>query len=114
MGYFTQDNTQIFWSKLMKYTIKKGDVNMPTRKKKIKTALCCRNYGKEIYKTFKRLFPSLNPVMWWKNSKPSTIRIRLGSVVVIKDNDQFGKCDILFTYISDTEWKIETVDWTCE
>ncbi len=83
---------------------------MPPRKKKIKTALCCRNYGKEIYKTFKRLFPSLNPVMWWKNSKPSTIRIRLAS----KDNSQFDKCDILFTYISDTEWKIETINWACE
>ena len=80
---------------------------MSPRKKKIKTALCCRNYGKEIYKTFKRLFPSLNPVMWWKNSKPSTIRIRLGS----KDNDPFGRYDILFTYINDTEWKIETASF---
>ena len=83
---------------------------MSPRKKKIKTQLCCRNYGKEIYKTFKRLFPSLNPVMWWRNSKPSTIRIRLES----KDNYPSGKCDILFTYISDTEWKIETIDWACK
>ena len=83
---------------------------MTPRKKKIKTPLCCRNYGKEIYKAFKRLFPSLKPVMWWKNSnKPSTIRIRLES----QDNDPFGRgrYDILFTYRNDTEWKIETVDW---
>lgn len=80
---------------------------MSPKKKKIKTPLCCRNYGKEIYKAFKRLFPSLKPVMWWKNSKPSTIRIRLE----LKDYDPFGKYDVLFTYISDTEWKIETVDW---
>lgn len=78
---------------------------MSPRKKKIKTTPLyeCR----EIYKAFKRLFPSLKPVMWWKNSKPSTIRIRLE----LKDYDPFGKYDVLFTYINDTEWKIETVDW---
>lgn len=58
--------------------------------------------NKDIYQTFKVMFPTLKPVMWWKNKNPGTIRIRLDCGI--------GKnMDIFFNYVTDTCWTIKSV-----
>lgn len=58
----------------------------------------------QIYKKFEMLFPSIAAKcsIWFQNGKNS-IRIRL-------DNDSnLGKSDLIFTFIDEKHWKLETI-----
>ena len=59
---------------------------------------------RDILNNLKKLFPGLSIVNWWRKGSDS-IRVRVVIVEGMNSNTE----DLIFTYVSSKEWKLESM-----